>query len=68
MPDERKPGLCPECNTELVFAEIVLDMWCPHCRKYLSELLPVTRPREESGLRFLGVYDLPTIEIKRRRN
>lgn len=31
-------GYCPICNTKMVFAESVLDMWCPKCRDYLNYL------------------------------
>lgn len=37
-PESREKGCCPKCGTKLLFAELVLDMWCPKCRKYLDEI------------------------------
>ena len=44
------PGYCPVCGTELVFAETVLDMWCPTCRDYISNI----KQREEDAKRTDG--------------
>ncbi len=33
-----KKGYCPKCGTKLLFAESILEMWCPKCKKYVSQI------------------------------